>query len=95
MKERREYMFTLVRQWRDSGLTRKEFCAQHGTTVAKFGYWFARWKEEQSGGGSGFIPMGSLMTGDVPAISVVYPNGVRVEVPSADLGLLSRLIALA
>ena len=95
MKERREYMFTLVRQWRDSGLTRKEFCTQHGITIAKFGYWIARWKEDQSGGGSGFIPMGSLVTGNVPAISVVYPNGVRVEVPSADLGLLSRLIALA
>lgn len=88
-------MFTLVRQWRDSGLTRKEFCTQHGITIAKFGYWIARWKEDQSGGDSGFISMGSSMTGNVPAISVVYPNGIRVEVPSADLGLLSRLIALA
>ncbi|RQP19192.1 MAG: IS66 family insertion sequence hypothetical protein, partial [Parapedobacter sp.] len=31
-------MFTLVRQWRDSGLTRKEFCLQHGITLSKFGY---------------------------------------------------------
>ena len=95
MKERREYMFTLVRQWRDSGLTRKEFCTQHGITIAKFGYWIARWKEDQSGGGSGFIPMGTATAGNPSVISVVYPNGVRLEVPSADLGLLSRLIALA
>ena len=33
MKERRDYMFTLVVQWRDSGLTRKEFCLQHGSSV--------------------------------------------------------------
>lgn len=88
-------MFTLVRQWRDSGLTRKEFCTQHGITLAKFGYWIARWKENESGVHDGFIPMGSAMAGNPSAISVVYPNGVRVEVPSADLGLLSRLIALA
>src|SRR5690606_3402939 len=50
MKERREYMFTLVRQWGESGLTRKEFCLQHGITMGKFSYWISRWKEDQSGG---------------------------------------------
>lgn len=95
MKERRAYMFTLVRQWRESGLTRAEFCLQHGVTLAKFGYWIARWKENESGVDHGFIPMGTAMAGNSSVISVVYPNGVRLEVPSADLGLLSRLIALA
>jgi len=94
MKERRDYMFTLVRQWRDSGLTRNEFCLQHGITVAKFGYWISRWKADQLVEGTGFIPMGSSGSGTVAILSVVYPNGVRLEVPSADLGLLSRLIAL-
>ncbi len=94
MKERREYMFTLVRQWRESGLTRQEFCLQHGITLAKFGYWIARWKENQSGGESGFISLTPSRAGDRASISVIYPNGVRLEVPSADLGLLSRLIAL-
>ncbi len=94
MKERRDYMFTLVVQWRDSGLTRKEFCLQHGITLSKFGYWIARWKEGQSGGDSGFIPMGPPGIAGHSVLSLVYPNGVRLEVPSADLGLLSRLIAL-
>lgn len=94
MRERREYMLTLVRQWRESGLTRQEFCLQHGITLGKFGYWISRWKEE-SGGDNGFIPMGSPKTAGHPVLSVIYPNGVRLEVPSADLGLLSRLITLA
>jgi len=94
MKERRDYMFTLVAQWRDSGLTRKEFCLQHGITLAKFGYWIKCWKEAQSGGDSGFIPMGPPGIAGHSVLSVIYPNGVRLEVPSADLGLLSRLIAL-
>lgn len=95
MKERREYMFTLVRQWHESGLTRAEFCFQHGLTLGKFSYWIARWKENESGVNDGFIPMGTAMAGNPSVISVVYPNGVRLEVPSSDLSLLSRLIALA
>lgn len=88
-------MFTLVGQWRGSGLTRKEFCTQHGIGLAKFGYWISKWKEEHTSSGiPGFIPMGSPRAGDMPVLSVVYPNGVRLEVPSADLGLLSRLIGL-
>ncbi|MBK1442701.1 IS66 family insertion sequence element accessory protein TnpB [Parapedobacter sp. ISTM3] len=94
MKERRDYMFALVRQWRESGLTRKEFCLQHGITLSKFGYWISRWKEDQSAVNSGFIPMGSPGIAGHSVLSVIYPNGVRLEVPSADLGLLSRLIAL-
>ena len=95
MTERRDYMFTLVGQWRESGLTRKEFCLQHGITMGKFSYWISRWKEDQSGGDNVFIPMGTPGTAGHSVLSVIYPNGVRLEVPSADLGLLSRLIALA
>lgn len=87
-------MFTLVRQWRESGLTRNEFCQQHGVTLSKFGYWIARFKEDQSDGGGCFIPMGCSGPSGHAVLSVIYPNGVRLEVPSADLGLLSRLIAL-
>ena len=88
-------MFTLVCQWRDSGLSRKEFCLQHGITLSKFSYWIARWKEDHSGVDQGFIPMDALRNTGHPVLSVVYPNGVRLEVSSVDLGLLSRLIALA
>ena len=94
MKERRDYMFTLVCQWRESGLTRNEFCQQHGVSLSKFGYWISRFKEAQPGGDGSFIPMGSPKTAGHPVLSIIYPNGVRLEVPSADLGLLSMLIAL-
>ncbi len=90
-----EYMFTLVRQWQGSGLTRKEFSGQHGISLAKFGYWIARWKENQSGGHSGFIPIDPRGIANASPVSVVYPNGVRLEVPSAEIGLLSKLISLA
>src|SRR5690554_3856502 len=57
--------------------------SQHGISMAKFGYWIARWKEVQVGGDSGFIPMGTSRSVGHPVLSVIYPNGVRLEVPSA------------
>jgi len=44
MKVCRNYMFVLVVQWREDGLTRKEFCDQHDITLSKSGYWISRWK---------------------------------------------------
>ena len=72
----------------------KGFRALHfvGPCVTVFGS--ARFKEDQSDGGGCFIPMGCSGPSGHAVLSVIYPNGVRLEVPSADLGLLSRLIAL-
>jgi hypothetical protein len=37
--DKKEKMFTLVDQWRKSGLTRKVFAQQHGITDSSFEYW--------------------------------------------------------
>jgi len=36
---KKEEMFTLVEQWRESGLTRKSFANQHGFESESFNYW--------------------------------------------------------
>jgi len=74
MKERRDYMFTLVRQWRESGLTRHEFCQQHGVSLSRFGYWISRLKEAQSAGEGSFIPVGILRPSGHTVLSVIYPS---------------------
>jgi hypothetical protein len=37
--DKKEKMFSLVDQWRKSGLMRKSFAAQHGLTDSSFEYW--------------------------------------------------------
>jgi len=37
--DKKEKMFSLVNQWRKSGLTRKAFADQHGFTDSSFEYW--------------------------------------------------------
>lgn len=36
---KKEQMFALVEQWRESGLTRKSFANQHGFVGESFNYW--------------------------------------------------------
>ncbi|MEI6579916.1 MAG: hypothetical protein WCN92_10715 [Eubacteriales bacterium] len=37
--EKKERMFSLVEQWRTSGLTRKKFATQHSVSEKSFAYW--------------------------------------------------------
>jgi hypothetical protein len=37
--DKKEKMFSLVDQWRKSGLTRKAFAENHGITDSSFEYW--------------------------------------------------------
>lgn len=36
---KKEQMFALVEQWRESGMTRKSFANQHGFESESFNYW--------------------------------------------------------
>lgn len=39
---KKEHMFSLVAQWRKSGITRKAFAVQHGFKSESFNYWCKR-----------------------------------------------------
>lgn len=88
MQERREKMLALVAHWRESGLTRKQFCNQAGITLSKFNYWVAKERAQSS---EGFVELG----GGSPSapVEITYPNGVKLQA-AADMSLLSRLIHL-
>ncbi len=90
--DRTEKMMSLVIQWRESGQSQREFCLSHGVTLGKFSYWVAKSKEGFQG--DGFIPVVKGSSSGTSPVCVIYPNGVRLQVETVDLGLLSRLIRL-
>lgn len=55
-EEKRERMFSMVKDWKVSGLTQKAFGLLHGINVATFGYWVAIYKEQETSS-RGFIEM--------------------------------------
>src|SRR5690625_4232199 len=71
-------MFTLVEQWKQSGITRKEFCRQADIKVGTFAYWIAKYKRgEQQPTPGGFVRVEASAQ---PAcrVEITYPNGVKI-----------------
>lgn len=86
--DKTERMLSLVAEWRSSGMTQKAFCREAGIKPGTFSYWVSR---SRQGDKSGFA---ELLPERVTELEVVYPNGVKIKVPSGDANTLSLLIRL-
>jgi len=87
----REHMESEVQKWRQSTLTKKEFCQQQGIKESTFGYWITRSIEKSK---RGFLALTELPSGPTTPIEINYPNGVRLKVAAKDLKIISQLISL-
>jgi len=88
-KEKRDQMLSMIADWQQSGMSKKQYCDSRGINEAKFYYWFSRSREQDGASGS-FTPIDRSIRRE---IEIIYPNGVVLKVES-DLGLLSQLIRL-
>lgn len=75
--EKTETMHTLVRQWKDSGLSQAKFATQHNLTLVKFRYWIKKLKEP-SGNEPAFVQLKGF---PAQSISLRYPNGIELVLP--------------
>jgi len=67
-------MHTLVRQWKDSGLSQAKFATQNKLTLVKFRYWIKKLKEPTD-----IEPAFVQLKGfSEQSISLRYPNGVEL-----------------
>jgi len=78
LTEKRQYMFSLIDQWKKSGLSQRKFSKIHGVDYRQLNYWIgAKAKTESSGS---FIPLHPSTDDQSPnKIEVVFPNGVIVR----------------
>jgi len=74
--ERSQAMLAHVAAWKNSGLSRKNYCAEHGLSPHTMAYWCAKAKRRAAPGG--FSPVEVMGSGGV---EVCYPNGVRLLLP--------------
>ena len=90
--DKKEKMFSLVDQWRKSGMTRKFFAKQHGIQDASFDYWCKKQYNEVIKAGND--PMFVEITGDhslsQPRRSPV--SGESMPLPQIELTLASGLV---
>ena len=86
-------MFSLVDQWKISGVTKKAFCVKQNINTNTFSYWVAkRRRADQPSNGFAMVDVKGTRPSD--SVTITYPNGVVVSCP-ANLPLISQLIHLA
>mgnify|MGYP001800267115 CR=1 FL=1 len=86
-------MFALMAQWESSGLTRQQFCKEHGVKLGNFSYWRTRYlRSKSSKKPENFVKVTPIQA---TSIELIYPNGVKIVLPAdSDSGTLSSLIHL-
>lgn len=89
---KQEKMFALVDEYGQSGLSAKVFCEQNNIAVPKFNYW-AR-KKRQDHNGSGFIKVTADKKFKQIPVELIYPNGVRLQLATTDLGVIANLLKI-
>jgi len=81
-----------LQAYEQSGMSRKAFCEAHGLNLTTFHGWFKKRERGTALAGPCFAEV-VLATREVPAIELVYPNGVRVGVqPRGRLEELAGLV---
>ena len=75
--ERMQEMLAHVAAWKASGMSRKQYCIEHGLNPHTMNYWCAKARHGKLAGG--FVP---LEVGDSDGLEVRYPNGVRLLLPA-------------
>ena len=84
--DKKSKMFSLVGQWRESGLSRKVFAKQHGIRSASFDYWCKKQSNEvlKNGDQPTFIELttnsGSRELIIRPQIELKLPSGLVIKI---------------
>ena len=79
-----------IARWQQSSLSQKAYCAEHGLSLASFGYWRKQIKKHAGRVEKKLIPVTVARTTDTAAISL--PTGIRIELPVQALAEVLPLI---
>jgi hypothetical protein len=84
--DKKSKMFSLVGQWRESGLSRKVFANQHGIRSTSFDYWCKKQSNEvlKKGDQPTFIELASNTEEreliNHPQIEIKLPSGLLIKI---------------
>ena len=74
MRHTQEQMQAAIKEWRQSGLSKKTFCKQQNFTYPTFHYWCKRLKEVPAGG---FTEV-KIERVQASGCEVIFPSGTRM-----------------
>lgn len=92
MTTKQSYWFGLVADQEESGLTIQSFCSSKDIKICTFQYWRRKFRQRDLNH-AGFVELLPPVAGCSP-LKITYPNGVCIELPAADITLLSQLLRI-
>lgn len=75
MRNTQEKMQATIREWQNSGLSKKAFCRERKITYQTFHYWFKRLSVEAS---SGFAQVNIARSQHTSSFELAFPSGARM-----------------
>jgi hypothetical protein len=82
-KEQRSQFLSMIRQWQQSGLSQKVFCANNNMAYHVFHYWYGVYKSEPKSSGA-FLPVNIAPTVSPEQIMISGLSGIQLQVPLTD-----------
>ncbi len=86
--ERREYWTGQVQQWKESGLTQRQYCKNENLSIERLGAWKRRLDHENQSESGGLVAIPPKIVSSAlftarPALGLVVDERYRVEIPDA------------
>lgn len=79
---RRSQKLQMIETWKQSGLSQKDFCAEHNITFSTFYYWYRIYKSSEKST-DGFLPLAVKDNTD-ESVNLTGNNGIRLQLPVSD-----------
>lgn len=85
---KQEKMYRLIEQWKQSGLSKQQFCKQHNIAYHVFYYYHNKYygisrrkkRQKKQCQQQGFLPVKiSPQQKSLPPVEITYPNGVSLK----------------
>ena len=89
IEEKTAYWQRHFKDWKQSGLSQRDYCKQHELTFSSFGYWRNRLRTNKAAAGK-LIP---VSVAPPVWINVYLPCGVHIEAPLHSLAEILPLLA--
>src|ERR1035438_5331265 len=74
-------MFSMIKNWKESGQNQKAYCEAHTIPYQQFHYWYKRYKLSQPpaiDNKPSFVQVQLPATEDKSCAEIIYPNGKRI-----------------
>jgi transposase-like protein len=88
-KSKRNKMFTLIEEWKESCKTQKQFSSEHGIKYSTFLYWMKKYRQSSTNSqNNGFLPLEVVKSGDSdradysdqPKVEVEFSSGITLRI---------------